>query len=132
LGKPWVVTVDDYFLFTKNDTDGTRIPYFTGIGRNQQFWGMLLQKAWAKVKGNYGVIDEGGFAGMGLAAFVDCPVSSYSTSGQDADLVFTSLKSANDLNYIMTAGTANYDDTVLNSCGIREGHDYSLIAAFEL
>lgn len=32
----------------------------------------------------------------------------------------------------MTAGTANYDNTVLNACGIREGHDYSLIAAFEL
>jgi len=41
-GKPWVVTVDDYFLFTNNDTDGTRIPYFNSIGRNEQFWGMLL------------------------------------------------------------------------------------------
>ena len=131
-GKPWVVTVDDTFLFMTNATDGTRVPYFSGIGRNEQFWGMLLQKAWAKVKGTYDRSDLGGFGGNGLAAFVDCPVASYSTASQDADLIFTSLKSANDLNYIMTAGTANYDNTVLNACGIREGHDYSLIAAFEL
>lgn len=93
---------------------------------------MLLEKAWAKVKGTYGNVNMGGFAGNGLSAFLGCPVASYSTDSQDADLLFTAIKAANDLNYPMAAGTSGYDDSVLNSCGIWEAHDYTLIAAFEL
>jgi len=31
-GKPWVVTVDDYFLFHDNDSTGAREGYYTKIG----------------------------------------------------------------------------------------------------
>jgi len=33
-GKPWVVTVDDNFLFYNEDGTGTRMPYFARIGSN--------------------------------------------------------------------------------------------------
>ena len=129
-GKPWVVTVDDYFLFTNNATSGDRMPYFSTIGRNQQFWGMLLEKAWAKVKGTYSMSDSG-YKANGLKAVVGCPVASYSTSGQDADLLFTVIKDANALNYIMAAGTTGTTGE-LNSCGIPQNHGFSLLAGFEL
>lgn len=50
-GKPWIVTVDDYFLFHSNGTQ--REAAFNKIGKNNQFWAMLLEKAWAKVRGTY-------------------------------------------------------------------------------
>ena len=92
---------------------------------------MLLEKAWAKVKGTYTMAD-GGYVQNGLRSLVGCPVVSYATESQDADIIFDTLKAANDLNYIMGAGTDGANDTSVNSCGIATGHAYSLIAAFEL
>lgn len=76
-GKPWIVTVDDYFLFT-SDKNGNRVPVFAYLGKNKQFWGMLLEKAWAKLRGNYEQAD-GGFVETGIRALVGCPVISYMT-----------------------------------------------------
>lgn len=92
---------------------------------------MLLEKAWAKVKGTYSMAD-GGWVQNGLRSLVGCPVISYSTEGQDADVIFETIKAANDLNYIMGAGTEGTTDTEMNSCGIATGHAYSLIATVEL
>lgn len=107
-GKPWIVTVDDYFLFTEK-RDGTLEPVFGKVGKNKQFWGMLLEKAWAKLKGNYEMAD-GGFVENGLRALIGCPVVSYRTKNQDANAVFSTLKSANDLNYVMGTGTFGSND----------------------
>jgi hypothetical protein len=41
---------------------------------------MMLEKAWAKVKGTYTMAD-GGFVENGLRSLVGCPVFTYSTSG---------------------------------------------------
>lgn len=86
-GKPWIVTVDDYFLFMTDDASNTRKPVFAGIGRNNHFWGMMLEKAWAKVKGNY-LMADGGFMENGLRSLVGCPVFSYNSTHEDADVAF--------------------------------------------
>lgn len=129
-GKPWIVTVDDYFLFYTTTT-GARQPYFARIGQNEQFWGMLLEKAWAKVKGSYTMAD-GGFVENGLRSLVGSPVFSYITTYADADTTHALLMSADGLNYIMGAATAGATDTQYNGCGIAMSHAYSLISAFEL
>lgn len=92
---------------------------------------MLLEKAWAKVKGNYEMVD-GGFVENGLRSLVGCPVFSYSTAGLIADETFTVLAAANNSNYIMGADTRGGNDSTLNECGIPMGHAYSLISAFYL
>lgn len=92
---------------------------------------MLLEKAWAKVKGNYEMAD-GGFVENGLRSLVGSPVFSYSTAGMPDDDTHAVLKAANDLNYILGADTRGGSDTTLNECGVVMGHAYSLIAAFEL
>lgn len=77
-GKPWIITVDDYFLF-KTNSNGERVPAFAYLGKNNQYWGMLLEKAWAKLKGNYESAD-GGFVENGLRSLIGCPVMSYRTA----------------------------------------------------
>ena len=128
-GKPWIVTVDDTFLFYKNNNVVT--PYFARIGKNYQYWGMLLEKAWAKMKGHYHLI-EGGFNENGLKALLGCPVLSYPTEGATASEVFAVMKTAESLNYLMSADTRGGSDTMLNECGVVMGHAYSVISAFEL
>ena len=51
---------------------------------------MLLEKAWAKMKGTYTHAD-GGFVENGLRALIGCPVMSYNTAIQNADTVFNEL-----------------------------------------
>ena len=52
-GKPWVVSIDDYILY-RNMSDGTSLsvfahePYWSKV-----MWAAILEKAIAKVKGNY-------------------------------------------------------------------------------
>ena len=76
---------------------------------------------------------SGGWAQNGIRAFTGAPVFEYWVKDitSDADTLFASLKAANDLDYILGAGTDG-TDTDLNSCNIVSGHAYSMIAAFEL
>lgn len=131
-GKPTIITVDDYFLFKQGSGwSAGREPYFSALGKNNQFWAMLLEKAWAKLRGNYESAN-GGFIETGLRAFTGCPVISYLTKDQNADTVYATVKAANALNYIMTAGTIGAGDAYLNECGVAQSHAYSIITTLDL
>ena len=71
------MTVDDYFLF--RGSDGNREAYFARIGKNNQIWAMLLEKAWAKMKGSYAQTN-GGFVVSGLRMLTGAPTFTYQLS----------------------------------------------------
>lgn len=56
-GKPWVITIDD-FVYTF-DFLGKRRPLFGQEGKQNAIWGMIIEKAWSKIKGSYSHIDGG-------------------------------------------------------------------------
>ena len=127
-GKPWVVTIDDEMLFYGNTLNHANIDY---SAENKNFWAPLVEKAFAKMKGNYATAN-GGFVPNGLRSLVGCPVSDYLTIEEtDASEVWARMKAADDLNYILGAGTFEPDD-IVNQCTIVAGHAYSVIAVFEL
>ena len=78
-GKPWVITVDDYIPFVKNKTDGKFYPMNAKLGENNDFWAIILEKAWAKMKGNY-LHTYSGFTENGLSNLLGFPVFSYSNA----------------------------------------------------
>lgn len=104
-------------------------------------WAPILEKAWAKVKGNYESA-EGGFSVSGLRAITGAPTFTYSTEdicttgcAEDAitpEYVFNILEQANDADYPMSAGTTGGADTGRNDCGIATGHAYSILEPFTL
>lgn len=49
-GKPWIVTVDDTFLF---HTDQNNLRFAKFDPSHNTLWGPILEKAVAKAKGNY-------------------------------------------------------------------------------
>lgn len=68
-GKPWVVTVDDSMLFY-----GDSSLYFARPSRDgNSIWGAVLEKAWAKVKGNY-LNAEAGIVATGIRTLTGLPV----------------------------------------------------------
>ena len=139
-GKPWIITVDDYFLYTPQ----YEIPHwYANIGDDNSLWVPILEKAWAKIKGNFANSD-GGWTQNGIRALTGAPVFEYYTYDIYADYglpglfedfsddeAFTLLKAANDLDYILGAGTDGTDSDTGN-CGIVSGHAFTMIAAFEL
>ena len=118
--------MDDEFAF-KNDQ-----LYFSDIGENQTIWGPILEKAWAKMKGSYSNAD-GGFVHSGIRALVGCPVFGYKNALQTSyTTIWTFLKAADEINYILGSGTGGTSDQSVNECGIATGHAFSIISLFEM
>ena len=59
-GKPWTVVVDDIFLFKSASSGFDKyILKAARLGDDRSLWGPLVEKAWAKIVGNYEVADYG-------------------------------------------------------------------------
>lgn len=96
-GKPWVVTVDDEVLFYNGQ------PEYTKVGADGSIWSPLVEKAFAKIKGNYAQAN-GGFNANGIRSLIGVPVFDYDLAEyRDADLVFEKIKTADDLDYLIGA-----------------------------
>lgn len=69
-GKPWIVTVDDEFMFY----DGK--PNFASTGDKNALWGPIMEKAFAKIKGSYAAAN-GGYTATGIRALTGVPTFDY-------------------------------------------------------
>jgi hypothetical protein len=102
----------------------------------KSMWAAILEKAWAKVRGNY-VSANGGIQMNALHMLTGVPVYNYGTSTitdtAGAEAAYARILAADAAGYIMTAGTAGGgNDQVSNACGIAMSHAYSLLAAFTM
>lgn len=135
----WVkVTVDDY------------IPcYYSGgpmfcRASGDELWVLLLEKAYAKIHGNYCQL-RAGFVSHGMADLTGCPTrdNRFPKDRYDIDAIsdyaeelWTKLEFADSRGWIMCAGTPGVDKFTEgggpdDSHGIVPGHAYSVIAAKE-
>jgi len=70
--KLYVVTVDDDVLFRGD------VPYFSGpSGDGRSVWGIVIEKVFIKVVGNYLKTDVGGFMENGIRLMTGVPVFGY-------------------------------------------------------
>ena len=77
---------------------------------NTVMWAPLLEKAWAKIRGNY-LGADGGFSNTGISALTNAPVLEYYVTdfGDDYGFFYSSaaafnlLQAADDAGYIMVA-----------------------------
>jgi len=96
-------------------------------------WGLVIEKAWAKVLGNY-LKTDGGYLTTAIRALTGVPTFDYSITSQSFDpvVVFALLSAADQSNYIMALGTSSGSDKTNNACGLAFGHAYTLLSAFTL
>ena len=69
-GRPWIVKVDDQFLYHR-ELDNLRYAYV-----KNSLWPAVLEKALAKVKGNYEQL-EGGFPANMMGFLTGVPIWTY-------------------------------------------------------
>ena len=118
-GKPWVVTVDDRMLFWHDHVmvdqpDPQKLVFAQPSVDGKSIWGAILEKAWAKVKGNY-VHSEAGLMVNGLRALTGLPVYEYMTAQlneRDGSLeeAWARIKEGEEKGYIMAITTAGDGD----------------------
>ena len=79
-GKPWSVLVDDIMLFKKkaNGIDSLTLKAAL-VSKDRALWGPIVEKAWAKVVGNYANADYG-LLKTGLRVVTGAPTFGYSLS----------------------------------------------------
>ena len=73
-GKPWVLAVDDRFFFSTQTS-----PHSLKFGKSKDpkaLWIPVMEKAWAKVKGNY-ANSQGGFVQTGFRYMTGSPFETY-------------------------------------------------------
>ena len=133
----WVeVTIDDYIPCSEDSG-----PIFTSSKANE-LWVLLLEKAYAKLHGNYAQL-RAGFVTHGLMDLSGCPTSKYNFPMDRSD--FSAIKEysenlwhvvvdADSKGYIMWAGTPGVDiftegEGPQEDHGIVPGHAYSVIQA---
>lgn len=133
-GKPWVVTIDDYMLV--NSFNDPNVLVFTQPDPvSGAMWSALIEKAWAKVAGNY-ELANGGYLENALRSLAGVPVFTYwgenIIDDTDAKKMWQLIKAADNLGFITGASVYKTMEGTTNVCGMVQGHAYSVIAAFEL
>ena len=127
------VTIDDYFPCTERGG-----PIFSRANGNE-LWVLLLEKAYAKLHGNYYAL-RAGFANEGMADLTGSPTECYEfEDSETAALIetgelFKKMKEFDDAGYLISASTAGEDKFTEDreaekpdDGGLIPGHAYSII-----
>ena len=103
---------------------GTQPPYSLKFSKQSRddlaIWGPVLEKAWAKVRGNFVNVD-GGVVKNGLRLLTGVPVFTYAantiTTQTALTEAFDRIKQADEANWIMAATTEGTEGEE-NECGL--------------
>ena len=108
--------------------------YGTTTGTNDttkmELWYPILEKAYAKWKGSYDKIGNGGSAADVMTALTGKYTTSMSTAYDSSDALFKAIKVAGDKKQPMAAGTHDDKKKYANT-GVYADHSYSLFGAEE-
>jgi hypothetical protein len=120
-GKPWVVTVDDYLLTNTNASPDTLV-FTRPDPTTGAMWSTILEKAWAKIAGNY-ELSNGGYLENGLRSFTGVPVFTYwgdeILNTTASATLWATMKAADDVGYLLSAAVYFLDQSAqTNECGI--------------
>jgi hypothetical protein len=116
-GKPWIMTIDDEVGFD----NGTNSLYFSNV-INNNIWPVLLEKAYAKMKGTYSFIDST-HAATGLRAVSGAPVITTEFAGTklSSEEMWRLIEDGDMRKYLMTLVTFQGKNDERNGCGLPMG-----------
>ncbi|CDW73607.1 calpain family cysteine protease containing protein [Stylonychia lemnae] len=123
-GAPTVVVVDSLIPIKTSKT-----PLFATIGTDQSYWGALIEKAWAKVNGNYEKIGSG-YNNEGVEFLTNAPSKRISMTLLKADTLWNLVKDADNSNFVMNVDTPSnpLGDIALCQFNLPCQHTFSLIS----
>ena len=95
-----------------------------------ELWFPIVEKAYAKWKGSYNSIGNGGSPASVMTAMTGKPTRSFDTGSDSADTIFNGIKTAGANKQPMTAGTHD-DDKLYTNTGVYGDHAYSVLGGEE-
>jgi hypothetical protein len=139
LGLRRNMTIDDYLPFYNvASTSGYyKLPYFAQLSPQQELWAPYLEKLFAKVNGNYEVI-EGGWSTEAMRFLTGAPSATYYltsfSAATIANDVWNLVVPADAAKLVITAGTpsATGGDSTNNVVGLAMNHAYTIVGAYTL
>jgi hypothetical protein len=120
-GKQKIITIDDTFPCHNN------IFAFSHTIQNE-IWVQVIEKAWAKVNGNYHSTAKG-LPSESLSALTPAPVFTYDHSQLSEEELWKELTIAEISKYVICANSSNKSDNIYEQ-GIVKNHSYSIIGVF--
>ncbi|ELP91336.1 calpain, putative [Entamoeba invadens IP1] len=124
MGKKQVIEIDDLIPCSEKK------PIFSHNNGNE-LWVILLEKAYAKVVGNYGLI-EGGIPFLSLSDLTGMPVKRITTKNIDPEKLFKKIASYDKKKYCMVANVPDVPGVDLEKeWGLVENHAYTVIGAYQ-
>ena len=121
------VAVDDYFPCL---ADGSGPAFSQSKPGENELWVLLLEKAWAKLYGNYERIE----AGLTRDVLGDLTGAPTKIVWNDDPTLWDEMLNAFKKNYLLTAGAADEEqmEKYFQGKGMVTGHAYSLIGCYEI
>lgn len=112
------------------------MPYFGQLSPDKtSVWGFLIEKAMAKMKGNYYVVNDVGLTlPESIGYLTGVPTFSYTPTAGNTTF-FSLILAAYQSQFIITASTpadATRSYFPRNTCGIAANHAYSVVAVFTI
>ena len=129
LGMPVTVTIDDFLPLIS-----TRETIYASVSRDGALWGPILEKAYAKLIGNYEALN-GGLIGPGIETITGYPYQDlHHDSRLSPDTLWDLILEHRSRNGIITGGShySEGGDSMQNDVGISYSHAYTILDAVEL
>ena len=130
LNASWkLVIIDDFLPYT-----GKKFKKFAfSSSGGKELWVALLEKAWAKINGNYAKIGCGGSPTEIFDVLTEAYTEQVQINPYYKDYIWETMINAEKNGYIMTAGTSS--DIVnlnLDEVGLSPGHAYTVLGVMEI
>ena len=122
-GEWQIVFVDDYFVINRDYNN-----FAFGKPNNYELWAIILEKAWAKVNGGYGLI-ESGWILEGFRALTGFPtdIICHDNSINEGELFAKILEGSKEKTLMGCSSYGTSDSDIVN--GIVQSHAYALAEA---
>ena len=136
LGVPHTVIVDDFLPVQLTVSATKKLEYvtlFSHLGEDDSLWGAILEKAFAKVYGNYSHLVSGDPRDA-ARALNGSPSTLFSHRKQSntVDFMWKQLVRHDANNELMFYTTYRIKGAKRNSCGLQGGHAYVVLKALQL
>ena len=125
-GHKKLVLIDDYLPYV-----GVAFRQFAGSkSEENEIWVSLMEKAWAKINGNYIRIACGGSPNEVFDVLTEAYSEKIDVKPSIEDSLWEKLIDGQKKGFVMTAGTSENDD--LEEVGLNTGHAYSVLGIHEI
>ena len=125
-GNKKLVLIDDYVPYIGNDFK----QFAMSKSHDNEIWVALIEKAWAKVNGNYIRIGCGGSPNEVFDVLTEAYSEEVFLKTTEKDILWNKLFDGEKKGFVMTAGTSGSDD--VEDVGLVPGHAFTVLGIHEI